>query len=70
MCQRAPCVFSPEIVQHEPYGEKADIWAAGCVLYQMCALRPPFHSNNMLSLVKNVSLGSELNENHAVFSIG
>ena len=47
--------FSPEIVQHQPYGEKADIWALGCVLYQMCVLQPPFYSNNMLSLVKNVS---------------
>ncbi|KAG9345199.1 hypothetical protein JZ751_009744 [Albula glossodonta] len=25
----------PEIVKSEPYGEKADVWAAGCILYQM-----------------------------------
>lgn len=48
------CV-SPEIVKSEPYGERADVWAAGCVLYQMATLRPPFYSNNMLSLATKVS---------------
>ena len=55
-------LFSPEIVQHQSYGEKADIWAMGCVLYQMCALVPPFYSNNMLSLVNNVSIEKSFNQ--------
>ncbi|GAB1298596.1 Serine/threonine-protein kinase Nek10 [Apodemus speciosus] len=25
----------PEVLKSEPYGEKADVWAAGCILYQM-----------------------------------
>ena len=45
---------SPELVQSEPYNEKADIWAAGCVLYQMATLKPPFHSKNLLALAKKV----------------
>ncbi|XP_050419048.2 serine/threonine-protein kinase Nek10 [Patella vulgata] len=44
----------PEIVQHKPYGEKADIWAFGCILYQLCTLEPPFFSANMLSLVTKI----------------
>ncbi|XP_074840528.1 serine/threonine-protein kinase Nek10 isoform X2 [Carettochelys insculpta] len=40
----------PEVVKSEPYGEKADVWAAGCILYQMATLKPPFYSTNMLSL--------------------
>ncbi|KAF7662268.1 hypothetical protein LDENG_00239160 [Lucifuga dentata] len=44
----------PEVVKNEPYGEKADIWALGCVLYQMATLQPPFYSNNMLSLVSKI----------------
>ncbi|XP_077431278.1 serine/threonine-protein kinase Nek10 isoform X2 [Vanacampus margaritifer] len=44
----------PEVVKNEPYGEKADIWALGCVLYQMAALEPPFYSNNMLSLASKI----------------
>ncbi|KAI4886710.1 hypothetical protein NFI96_026802, partial [Prochilodus magdalenae] len=44
----------PEIVKSEPYGEKADVWAAGCLLYQMVTLRPPFYSTNMLSLATKI----------------
>ncbi|XP_067456755.1 serine/threonine-protein kinase Nek10 isoform X1 [Thunnus thynnus] len=44
----------PEIVKNEPYGEKADIWALGCILYQMATLQPPFYSSNMLSLANKI----------------
>ncbi|XP_073424559.1 serine/threonine-protein kinase Nek10 isoform X2 [Dendrobates tinctorius] len=44
----------PEVVKSEPYGEKADVWAAGCILYQMSTLNPPFHSTNMLSLATKI----------------
>uniref|UniRef100_W5MJ75 Serine/threonine-protein kinase Nek10 n=1 Tax=Lepisosteus oculatus TaxID=7918 RepID=W5MJ75_LEPOC len=44
----------PEIVKSEPYGEKADVWAAGCILYQMVTLNPPFYSTNMLSLATKI----------------
>ncbi|CAH1790420.1 unnamed protein product [Owenia fusiformis] len=44
----------PEVVQSQPYGEKADVWAIGCILYQMCTLKPPFYSSNMLSLATKI----------------
>ncbi|XP_044149856.1 serine/threonine-protein kinase Nek10 isoform X3 [Bufo gargarizans] len=44
----------PEVVKSEPYGEKADVWAAGCIFYQMATLNPPFHSTNMLSLATKI----------------
>ncbi|XP_036394617.1 serine/threonine-protein kinase Nek10 [Megalops cyprinoides] len=44
----------PEIVKSEPYGEKADVWAAGCILHQMVTLHPPFYSSNMLSLATKI----------------
>ncbi|XP_060936435.1 serine/threonine-protein kinase Nek10, partial [Limanda limanda] len=44
----------PEVVKNEPYGEKADIWALGCILYQMATLHPPFNSSNMLSLANKI----------------
>uniref|UniRef100_A0A803T7D7 NIMA related kinase 10 n=1 Tax=Anolis carolinensis TaxID=28377 RepID=A0A803T7D7_ANOCA len=44
----------PEVVKSEPYGEKADVWAVGCVLYQMATLNPPFYSTNMLSLATKI----------------
>ncbi|XP_010776260.1 serine/threonine-protein kinase Nek10 [Notothenia coriiceps] len=44
----------PEVVKNEPYGEKADVWALGCILYQMATLQPPFYSTNMLSLASKI----------------
>ncbi|XP_068998031.1 serine/threonine-protein kinase Nek10 [Embiotoca jacksoni] len=44
----------PEVVKNEPYGEKADIWALGCIVYQMATLQPPFYSSNMLSLASKI----------------
>ncbi|XP_058410003.1 serine/threonine-protein kinase Nek10 isoform X6 [Diceros bicornis minor] len=46
--------ISPEVLKSEPYGEKADVWAAGCILYQMATLNPPFYSTNMLSLATKI----------------
>ena len=45
---------SPELVESEPYTEKVDIWAAGCILYQMALLKPPFYCTNILALAKKV----------------
>lgn len=45
----------PEIIKNEPYNEKADIWAVGCVLYEMCCLEPPFCTSNMLALATKIT---------------
>jgi serine/threonine protein kinase len=45
----------PEILKNEPYNEKADIWALGCVLYEMCSLDPPYSSSNILTLVTKIT---------------
>lgn len=37
-----PYYLSPEMCEEKPYNEKTDIWAMGCVLYQMCTGRYPF----------------------------
>ena len=44
----------PEIVQHEAYTEKADIWSLGCVLYQMAMLKPPFEGGNPLAVARKI----------------
>jgi NIMA (never in mitosis gene a)-related kinase 1/4/5 len=38
-----PYYLSPEIVQSNKYGFATDIWSLGVVLYELCALRPPFN---------------------------
>ena len=47
-------ISSPELVRSEPYTEKADIWAVGCILYQMATLQVPFQTTNILALAKKV----------------
>ena len=38
----SPGYLSPELCKGEPYGEKADIWAMGVTLSELCALRHPY----------------------------
>lgn len=42
-----PYYASPEVWKDKPYDSKSDIWSIGCVLYEMCALNPPFRANDM-----------------------
>lgn len=49
-----PFYAAPEIWRDEPYNYKVDIWAFGCILYEMCMLRPPFISENAENLNKKI----------------
>ena len=39
-----PYYASPEVWKDQPYDLKSDIWSLGCVIYEMCALHPPFQA--------------------------
>lgn len=52
-----PYYASPEVWKDRPYDMKSDIWSLGCVIYEMCALRPPFMANNMRELYRKVTQG-------------
>ena len=45
-----PYYASPEVWKDKPYDSKSDIWSTGCVLYEICALNPPFRANDMNGL--------------------
>ncbi|XP_077978355.1 serine/threonine-protein kinase Nek1-like [Glandiceps talaboti] len=49
-CVGTPCYLSPELCQDIPYNNKSDMWALGCLLYEMCGLQPAFDANNLISL--------------------
>eukprot|EP00557_Chaetoceros_sp_GSL56_P002080 CAMPEP_0176498482 /NCGR_PEP_ID=MMETSP0200_2-20121128/12344_1 /TAXON_ID=947934 /ORGANISM="Chaetoceros sp., Strain GSL56" /LENGTH=1008 /DNA_ID=CAMNT_0017896691 /DNA_START=815 /DNA_END=3841 /DNA_ORIENTATION=- len=50
----SPLYMAPEILQHQRYDNKADLWSAGTVLFEMIAGRPPFHGENHMDLLKNI----------------
>eukprot|EP00927_Polykrikos_kofoidii_P012070 TRINITY_DN15180_c0_g1_i1.p1 TRINITY_DN15180_c0_g1~~TRINITY_DN15180_c0_g1_i1.p1 ORF type:complete len:1213 (-),score=201.71 TRINITY_DN15180_c0_g1_i1:71-3709(-) len=49
-----PYYMSPEVCRSEPYGYKSDIWALGCVLYELCMLKHAFESQSLLGLVYKI----------------
>lgn len=53
-----PYYASPEVWKDQPYDNKSDIWSLGCVIYEMCALVPPFRADDMNGLFKRVLKGS------------
>jgi NIMA (never in mitosis gene a)-related kinase len=34
-----------------PYTYKSDVWALGCILYELCTLKHAFNAENLLGLV-------------------
>ena len=53
-----PIFMSPEMFRHAPYGHKADMWALGCILYEMMALAEPFRAKSMKGLARQVQHGT------------
>lgn len=56
-CVGTPSYLSPELCQDVPYSAKSDIWALGCLLYEVCTLGPPFAATNLLSLFYKITKG-------------
>ena len=52
-----PYYASPEVWKDKPYDHKSDIWSIGCIVYEMCTLKPPFRAENMEGLYKKVIKG-------------
>ncbi|XP_062279202.1 serine/threonine-protein kinase Nek11 [Scomber scombrus] len=52
-----PYYMSPEVLNHHGYDTKSDIWALGCLLYEMCSLTHAFHGPNFLSVVMKIVEG-------------
>ena len=46
-----PYSMSPEVCENKAYDYKSDIWALGCILYELCVLKHAFDANNLLGLV-------------------
>jgi len=51
-----PSYLSPEICQKQPYSFASDVWALGCVLYELCALQPAFTGPDIHALLRKIVL--------------
>eukprot|EP01029_Cantina_marsupialis_P029594 TRINITY_DN781884_c0_g1_i1.p1 TRINITY_DN781884_c0_g1~~TRINITY_DN781884_c0_g1_i1.p1 ORF type:complete len:423 (+),score=127.48 TRINITY_DN781884_c0_g1_i1:117-1385(+) len=52
-----PYYMSPELMGEKKYNDRSDVWAVGCVIYELCALRPPFRAENQLNLALRINRG-------------
>ena len=52
-----PYYLSPELCEERPYNYKSDIWALGCVLYELCTKTQPFRAANQASLAIKIIRG-------------
>ena len=49
-----PYYLSPEICQEKPYNNKSDVWALGCILYELCTFKHPFEAKSQGALILKI----------------
>jgi NIMA (never in mitosis gene a)-related kinase len=54
-----PYYLSPEICEDRPYNRKSDVWALGCVLYELCTLRRAFDGMSLPALVGGAPVNAD-----------
>ncbi|XP_039286890.1 serine/threonine-protein kinase Nek2 [Nilaparvata lugens] len=52
-----PFYMSPEVLGGGKYNRKSDIWALGCLIYELCALSPPFVASSFKLLTSSIKNG-------------
>ena len=57
-CIGTPYYLSPEVWENKPYNTKSDLWAMGCVLYEMSTLKHAFEAGCMKNLMFKIIRGS------------
>ena len=49
-----PYYLSPEICNNKEYNNKSDVWAVGCLLFELCTFNHPFEANSQGGLVLKI----------------
>jgi len=52
-----PYFMCPELCENKKYNNKCDIWALGCILYELITLEKPFQAQNIHVLNYKISVG-------------
>ncbi len=62
-----PFYLSPEICEEKPYNEKSDIWALGCILYELITFKHPYNATNQAALLLKIINGNYEDFNKEIF---
>lgn len=46
--------MSPEMIEGEPYDSKTDIWAVGCLLFELCTYRGVFSGMSLAEMSESI----------------
>lgn len=52
-----PYYLSPELCEGHPYNQKSDIWAVGCIMYELTTFKHAFDATNLPALVMSIVQG-------------
>lgn len=53
-CVGTPAYMSPELMRNERYDYHVDMWALGCICFELCTLNMPFTASSLLELAMQV----------------
>ena len=54
-----PLYMAPELINHQKYSEKVDVWGLGVITYQLLSGKTPFDGKNIKKINQNI-LGKEV----------
>jgi serine/threonine protein kinase len=57
-CIGTPYYMSPEIFKNKPYNHKSDVWALGCILYELCTSKHAFDAKSLNGLASKIMRGT------------
>ncbi|CAH1779518.1 unnamed protein product, partial [Owenia fusiformis] len=62
-----PYYMSPEVLKHEGYNSKSDVWSIACILFELCALSHAFDGQSLMGVMYKIVEGKppELPENYS-----
>ena len=63
-----PYYMSPEIWNNTPYNEKCDIWALGCLIYELACFKVPFEGNSVNELKRHINKGYYIKTPNNIYS--